>query len=73
MRKLEQDKNKISEKWVKLSAKNKNEERQRSKLRELESQNDFTQKEINNLSEKLEKLERENMILRKTNEGANEI
>lgn len=67
------DKNKLSEKWVKLSNKNKNDERQKSKLRQLEVQNEFTQKEINNLSEKLEKLERENIILRKTNEGANEI
>ncbi|CDW76033.1 UNKNOWN [Stylonychia lemnae] len=73
MLKLEQEKNKISEKWTKLSNKNKNEERQKSKVRQLEVQNDFTQKEINSLSEKLEKLERENIILRKTNEGANEI
>lgn len=36
------DKNKMSEKWVRLSAKNKNEERQKSKLRELETQNDST-------------------------------
>ncbi len=63
----------MSEKWTKLSAKNKNEERQRSKLRELEVQNDFTQREIGNMQEKIEKLERENNILRKTNEGANGI
>lgn len=73
MRKLEQDKNKISEKWVKLSARNKNEERQRSKLRELEVQNEFTQREVNNLHEKIEKLERENAILKKTNEGSNDM
>lgn len=72
MRKLEQDKKTISEKWVKLSHKNKNEERQKSKIRELEIHSDFTQKEITNLSERLEKLERENAILKKTNEGANE-
>lgn len=72
MRKLELDKKTISEKWVKLSHKNKNEERQKSKIRELEIHSDFTQKEITNLSERLEKLERENAILKKTNEGANE-
>lgn len=70
---MEQEKCKLSEKWTKLSHKNKNEERQKSKIRELEVQNDFTTKEINNLSEKLEKLERENIMLRKTSEGTNEI
>lgn len=69
MRKLEQEKNKLSEKWTKLSSKNKIEERQKSKLRDLEVQNDYTSKEISSLSEKLEKLERENMMLRKSNEG----
>ena len=36
------EKNKLSEKWIKLSAKNKQDERQRSKIRELEVQNDYT-------------------------------
>jgi hypothetical protein len=42
MRKIEMDKNKLSEKWTKLSAKNKTEERQKSKVRDLEVQNDYT-------------------------------
>ncbi len=69
---MEKDSNKLSEKWIKLSSRNKNEERQRSKVRELEVQNDFTQKEIQSLSEKLEKLERENILLRRSSEGSNE-
>ena len=38
----------------------------------MEIHSDFTQKEITNLSERIEKLDRENIILKKTNEGANE-
>lgn len=42
-------------------------------MRELEQQNDYTQREVGVLSDKVEKLERENMILRKTNEGTNDV
>jgi len=35
-KKLEADKTKLSEKWIRLSSKNKQEERQKSRIRELE-------------------------------------
>lgn len=45
-RKLEMEKNKLSEKWIKLSTKNKTDDRQKSRIRDLECINDDKQKEF---------------------------
>lgn len=69
MNKLEQEKCKLSEKWIKLSAKNKNEDKVRNKLKELEDLNDKKEKELFNLLNKMNKNERENTLLRKANDS----
>lgn len=65
LRKLESEKTKLSEKWIRLSAKNKQEDKKMGKMKELEMQNDLTYKEIHNMNDKMERLERENLYLKK--------
>ena len=69
MNKLEQEKWKLSEKWIKLSAKNKNDDKVRNRLKELEDHNEKLRKELFSLTEKLNKNERENTMLRKANDS----
>lgn len=67
--KLEHEKCKLSEKWIRLSAKNKNDDKIRNKLKEAESVNEKKESDINTLTEKLNRSERENNMLRKANDS----
>jgi hypothetical protein len=44
--KVENEKTKLSEKWIKLSVRNKQEDKQKLKVKDLEMQNDMTYREI---------------------------
>ena len=67
--KLEQEKWKLSEKWIKLSAKNKHDDKIRQRLKEWEQANEKKTRELSLLTERLNKIERENTMLRKANDS----
>jgi len=67
--KLELDKCKLSEKWIKLSSKNKTDDKVRQKLKESEAVNDKKTNELSSLTDKLNKNERENAMFRKANDS----
>ena len=67
--KLEQEKCKLSEKWIKLSTKNRTHDKVRQRLKELESINEKKERELSSLTDKLNKNERENAMLRKANDS----
>lgn len=66
---MEQEKWKLSEKWIRLSAKNKNDDKVRIRLKEVEKANEKKDKEVQGLTEKLNKNERENAMLRRANDS----
>lgn len=72
LKKTEADKTKISEKWIKLSSKNRHEDLIRKRCKETESSNEELHKQLLDANEKVEKLTRENNVLLKSHEELQE-
>ena len=64
IQKVEHEKLKLSERWIKLSNKNKGEDRVKNKLKELETSNEYKDKVIMNQFSKIEELEKTNNTLK---------
>lgn len=61
---LEQEKAKLSEKWIRLSARMKVEDKNRNKVKDNEVKKGQLAKEIDVLKQKIEVIERENTYLK---------
>jgi len=66
---LESEKMKLSEKWIKLSSRSRVDTKARDKAWELEIQLENSWKEIGNINETFQKLQRENNLLWAANES----
>lgn len=64
IQKVEHEKLKLSERWIKLSNKNKTEDKVKNKLKELETSNEYKDKVIMNQFSKIEELEKVNNTLK---------
>ena len=64
---MEQDKQKLSEKWIRLSARQKVDERNKSKQRGHEVKLETIEKELNQFKTKSENFERENQRIKDEN------
>lgn len=60
---------KLSEKWIRLSNKNKQEDKLRQKIKDIETKNAKKEKELMPQKKTLDKIEREACMLRKANES----
>jgi predicted nuclease with TOPRIM domain len=63
VKRLETEKVKLSEKWIKLSAKNKNEDKLKQKIKELETSNLIKDQETMKLYTKMQEIEMRNVEL----------
>ena len=64
VKRLEVEKVKLSEKWIKLSARNKNEDKIKLKIKDLETSNLLKDKEIMKLYSKMQDLEMKSVELK---------
>lgn len=62
----------MSEKWIRLSSKNKHEDLIRKKVKDTETTNEELSKQLSEALEKIDKLTRENAMLSKANEEVQE-